>query len=340
MSPGDFGPTNDDFGFSIGSVRVPNPVVAAPMAGVTNLPFRILAKEMGCGLVCTEMISDMALLFDSKVTLRMLSLAQEERPVSVQLFGGSPESLSWAARIVEEHGADIIDINMGCPAPKIVRGGGGSSLLREPDLARRIIEAVVEAASVPVTVKLRTGWDESCINIVEMARLAQAAGARAITVHGRTRVQHYSGKADWGAIARAVEAVDIPVIGNGDIWAPQDARAMMETTGCAGVAIARGALGNPWIFRRTVHYLRTGELLPEPSVQERVQMAKRHLRMLVDHKGEYIGVREMRKHAAWYVKGIHGAAALRVRINAAETEEEMARILEEVSDEPAGGTGC
>lgn len=301
------------------------------MAGVSNLAFRLLAAEMGAGLVITEMISDQALIYQSDRTLKMLRIGPEERPVAIQLFGGSPETMAQAARVVEDHQPDIIDINMGCPAPKIVKGGGGSALLRDLPLAERIIEAVVRAVKVPVTVKMRTGWDPSCLVVDEAARIAEAAGAVAITLHGRTRVQQYSGPSDWGQIARAVRAVKIPVAGNGDIWEPRDAKRMLDETGCAAVAIARGSLGNPWLFKRTVHYLETGEELAGPTPEDRVKIAIRHMGMLVDLKGEYIGVREMRKHAAWYTRGLPGTALVRRRIMKAESRSEMTEILKSIT---------
>lgn len=312
----------------IGNVVADNQVVAAPMAGVSNLAYRTLVKEMGAGLIVTEMVSDHALLYGHQQTRAMLRLSREERPTGIQLFGGSPETMAEAARIVEaEAEPDYIDINMGCPAPKICKGGGGSALLREPVLAGQIIEAVVKAVSVPVTVKIRIGWDDASVNAVEMARLAEACGAQAVTVHGRTRAQHYSGEARWDVIRQVVEAVSIPVIGNGDAWTPERAKQLLDTTGAAGVAIARPALGNPWIFRRTAHYLATGELLPEPTVEDRVAVALRHLQMLVELKGEHTGVREFRKHAAYYTKTVRGGAAARNELMKCETEAEMAATL-------------
>ncbi len=317
--------------FYLGPVRLKNRVVAAPMAGVSNLAFRLLAAEMGAGLVVSEMVSDQALIHESDRTMKMLRVDPRERPVAVQLFGGSPETMAQAARIIEERGPDLIDVNMGCPAPKVVKGGGGSALLRDLPLAGRIIEAVVTAVKVPVTVKMRTGWDSSCLVVEEAARIAESAGAVAVTVHGRTRVQQYTGQADWGQIARAVRAVSIPIIGNGDIWEPRDSKRMLDEAGCAAVAIGRGSLGNPWLFQRTVRYLETGEELPGPTPQERVRVALRHLDMLVELKGEYTGVREMRKHAAWYTRGLPGAALIRGLVMKAGTRSEMAEIISTIT---------
>lgn len=314
-------------GIQIGRVTIQNPLVLAPMAGVTNWPFRLLCKEQGCGLLCTEMVSDKALIYDSRRTFRMLTIMPAEHPISVQLFGAEPDSMAEAARIVAEQGADLIDINMGCPAPKIVKGRGGCSLMREPDLAGSIVSAVVRAVDRPVTVKMRLGWDSDNINVLDLARRAEQAGASAVTVHGRTRVQFYSGRADWEWIDRVARSLSIPVIGNGDIWTPEDAALRLRTTSCVGVMVGRGALGNPWLFGRIMEYLRTGRLLPDPGAQVRVQTAIRHMRMLIEYKGEYLAVREMRKHAAWYLKGLPGAAETRLTINSAETPEQMQETL-------------
>ncbi|MFZ5626939.1 MAG: tRNA dihydrouridine synthase DusB [Bacillota bacterium] len=313
----------------IGGVRLANRVFAAPMAGVTDRSFRQLAREMGCGLVYTEMISDLALLYSNKKTLEMVDIGDEPKPIAVQIFGSRPEEMARAAELVEEAGATIIDINMGCPAPKIVRNNEGAALMRDPELAGRIVEAVCSAVKVPVTVKMRKGWDENSVNVLEVAKIVEAAGAKAVTIHGRTRSQMYSGEADWRIIAAVKTELKIPVIGNGDIWTPQDAARMLAETGCDAVMIGRGALGNPWIFRRTVHYLATGELLPEPTAAEKVQMAKRHLELLLAEKGEYIAVREMRKHAAWYVKGLREATRLREEINKATSAQEVKDCLDQ-----------
>jgi nifR3 family TIM-barrel protein len=311
----------------IGCIELENPVISAPMAGITDKSFRILAKEAGCSLVCTEMVSDQALLYGNPKTCSLLDVTGEDGPVCMQVFGSDPGYMAGAAEIVESRGAWLIDINMGCPTPKIVKNGEGSALMKEPEKAAGIIRAIVRAVKVPVTVKMRKGWDESTVNAVDLACLAENAGAAAVTVHGRTRSQFYSGKADWGIIASVKRAVNIPVIGNGDIWTPADALRMLEQTGCDGIMIGRAALGNPWVFRQTVHYLKTGELIPGPSPKERAAMALRHFGLLVDNKGETVAVREMRKHAAWYMKSLRGAARLRELVNRAKSAQEMKDIL-------------
>lgn len=311
----------------IGSVQLDNPVVSAPMAGITDKAYRILAKEAGCGLVCTEMVSDQALLYGNVKTGAIMNISGESRPVSIQIFGSDPAHMAGAAEIVENCGASLIDINMGCPTPKIVRNGEGSALMKDLNRAAEIVGSVVKRVKVPVTVKMRKGWDEKTVNAVELAKAVVDAGVSAVTVHGRTRSQFYSGRADWKTIAEVKKAVAVPVIGNGDIWSPADARAMMEETGCDAIMIGRAALGNPWIFSRTVHFLRCGEPLPEPKPEERVAMAQRHLDLLVQFKGEKVAVWEMRKHAAWYTKGLRGSARLRDLINKAKSREEISNIF-------------
>lgn len=311
----------------IGSVRLDNPVIAAPMAGVTDRAFRIIARETGCGLVCTEMVSDQALLYGNPKTCGLLDISGETGPISMQIFGSNAAYMAAAAAIVESRGAWLIDINMGCPTPKIVKNGEGSALMKEPDRAAEIVKAVVERVQAPVTVKMRKGWDESSVNAVELARLVVDAGAAAVTVHGRTRSQFYAGKADWEIIAAVKRAVDVPVIGNGDIRTPQDALSMMEQTGCDGVMIGRAALGNPWVLSQTVRYLETGELLPGSTIQERVKKALKHFELLIKIKGETVAVWEIRKHAAWYMKGLRGAARLREHVNKANSVEEIKNIL-------------
>ncbi len=313
----------------IGTVKLANPVILAPMAGVTDLPFRLLVKEMGCGLVYTEMVSDKGLIYQNEHTLEMLKIDERERPVALQIFGSEPEPMAKAAKIVEKAGADIIDINMGCPTLKIVKNGEGSALMRTPELAYSIIASVVEAVNIPVTVKIRKGWDDSSVNAVEMAMLAEKAGAAAISVHGRTREQFYSGEADWSIIKAVKENVAIPVNGNGDVRTPEDAVRLRSETGCDGIMIGRAAQGNPWLFRQVTHYLSTGKLLPGPTMAERFEMTLRHLEMLVAYKGEHIGIREMRRHAAWYTKGLPHSAELRLRFNQAETREDFTAILNE-----------
>lgn len=311
----------------IGDIKLDNPVILAPMAGVTDLPFRRLAKEMGCGLVYSEMVSDKGLLYENCHTLHMLQIDDRERPIAIQIFGSDPDSMAKAARYVEDSGADIIDINMGCPTPKIVKNGSGSALMCQPELAYQIMAKVVEAVHIPVTVKIRKGWNEASANAVEMARLAERAGIAAIAVHGRTREQFYAGKADWNIIRQVKESVGIPVIGNGDIRNHHDAENMISTTGCDAIMVGRGAQGNPWIFRQITHYLTTGEVLPPPKIEERLSVLLRHLDMLVEHKGEYIGVREMRSHGAWYTKGLPNSAELRLKMNQAACKEEFIAVL-------------
>lgn len=313
----------------LGELTIERPLALAPMAGVTNWPFRRLCKEHGCGLVVTEFVSDKALLYDSRRTREMIQLMDDERPAGVQIFGADPDTMARAAvRVVELEQPDLIDINMGCPAPKVTKGRGGSSLLKEPEVAQEIVRQVVRAvAPLPVTVKMRIGWDARSINAVEVAQRVEEAGAQMITVHGRTREQHYSGRADWDVIAAVARAVSVPVLGNGDISDPRDAAERIRTSGVAGLAVGRGALGNPWVFSRTLHYLQTGELLPEPDVRERVETALRHLELMIAYRGEFLAVREMRKHAAWYLKGLYGSAEVRAAINQAERPEELRSLL-------------
>ncbi len=317
--------------FKIGGVCIRNPVISAPMAGVTDRAFRILAREAGCGLVCTEMVSDQAILYGNPKTLKMLifddEIGRRKTPLSVQIFGSDPGYMSQAAKIVELQGADIIDINMGCPTPKIVKNGEGAALMLKPNLVRSIVGEVVKAVSVPVTVKMRAGWDENSINAVEIAKLAEGAGASGVTVHGRTRSQLYSGRSDWGIIRRVKRGVGIPVVGNGDIFSDRDARRMLAETGCDGVMIGRASLGNPWIFRQVVTFLATGKSLPPPGKEERIKAAIRHLELLVKFKGEHIAVLEMRKHAAWYIKGLRNAARVREEINHAKNPLTLKKLL-------------
>ena len=311
----------------IGNVELENNVILAPMAGVTDLPFRLLCKEQGAGLVCMEMVSAKAIFYGSKNTEELMRILPEECPVSLQLFGSDPDIMAEMAKKIEEKPFAILDINMGCPVPKVVNNGDGSALMKNPILAGKIIEAMVKAIQKPVTVKIRKGFDEDHVNAVEMAKIAEASGAAAIAVHGRTREQFYSGKADWDIIRQVKEAVSIPVIGNGDIRTAEDVIAMEEQTGCDGFMIGRGAQGNPWIFQQILHYFETGEHLEKPTQKEVTEMILRHAKMMLEFKGEYIGIREIRKHAAWYTAGYPNSARLRVAINTVESYSELENLL-------------
>ena len=312
----------------IGNVTLENNLVLGPMAGVTDLPFRLLCKEQGAGLLCMEMVSAKGILYNNKNTEQLLTIDEAEHPVSLQLFGSDPEIMSEMAKRIEERPFDILDINMGCPVPKVVNNGDGSALMKNPLLAGKIIEKTVRAIQKPVTVKIRKGFDDAHINAVEMAKIAEASGAAAIAVHGRTREQYYSGKADWDIIRQVKEAVKIPVIGNGDILTAEDAIRMGEEPGCDGFMIARGAQGNPWIFKQILHYFKTGEHLEKPSPEEMVAMILRHAKMQLEFKGAYTGIREIRKHAAWYTTGYKHAARLRSEINEVESLEELEELLQ------------
>ena len=314
----------------IGNVDIKNNVFLGPMAGITDRPFRTICREMGCGLAYSEMVSAKGIYYDNENTRELLDIGEEEMPVNIQLFGSDPEIMGAMAKKIENINSSLIDINMGCPVPKVVKNGEGSALMKTPELAGRIIRAMVDSQSKPVTVKIRKGFDENNVNAVQMAKIAEENGASAVAIHGRTREQYYSGKADWDIIKAVKASVNIPVIGNGDIFSPVDAERMLDYTGCDAVMIARGAQGNPWIFKRTVHYLETGELIDKPSAEERISLALRHARMLIDYKGEYIGVRQMRTHMAWYVKGVKGASAVRDSINHAESYEQIEEILNKI----------
>lgn len=313
----------------IGSVTLENNLILAPMAGVTDLPFRLLCKEQGAGLLCMEMVSAKAILYKNKNTEELLSIDEREHPVSLQLFGSDPDIMAQIAHQIEERPFDILDINMGCPVPKVVNNGDGSALMKNPILAGKIIEKTVNAVKKPVTVKIRKGFDDEHINAVEMAHIAEESGAAAIAVHGRTREQYYSGNADWEIIRKVKEAVSIPVIGNGDLTCAKDIEKMAEETGCDGFMIGRGVQGNPWLFHQILHYFETGEELKKPSFEEVTQMLLRHAAMQLEFKGEYTGIREIRKHAAWYTAGYKNSSKLRGRINEVENYEQLKTLFEE-----------
>ncbi|WP_044641841.1 tRNA dihydrouridine synthase DusB [Risungbinella massiliensis] len=314
--------------FQIGNVKPKNKVVLAPMAGVCNPAFRLIAKEFGTGLVCAEMVSDKAILHGNQRTREMLFVDEREKPLSLQIFGGDRESLVEAAKVVDKQtNADIIDINMGCPVPKVTKCDAGARWLLDPNKIYEMVSAVVDAVDKPVTVKMRIGWDEEHIYAIQNAQAVERAGGKAVAVHGRTRVQMYTGKADWDIIRQVKENVSIPVIGNGDVASPEDAKRMLETTGCDAVMIGRAALGNPWMLYRTVEYLTNGKLPAEPSATEKMRIAVLHMDRLVALRGERVAVREMRKHAAWYLKGLRGATRIKDQVNEQETRDGMADLL-------------
>ena len=312
----------------IGTVELENNVILGPMAGVTDLPFRLLCREQGAGLVCMEMVSAKAVFYGNRNTKELLQVNPGERPVSLQLFGSDPEVLSDIAARLEEGPYDLFDLNMGCPVPKVVKNGEGSALMKDPKLVERILSSMVRALKKPVTVKIRKGFNDESVNAVEIARIAEGCGAAAVAVHGRTREQYYSGKADWEIIRQVKEAVSIPVIGNGDVDSPEAAKRMLAETGCDWVMVARGAKGNPWIFKRITEYLETGRIPPKPSREEVKAMMLRHGEMMVEFKGEAAAMREMRKHVAWYTAGWPHSAALRNDINAVETMEALRELIE------------
>lgn len=314
----------------IGNVELDNPYILAPMAGVTDLPFRLLCKEQGAGLLCMEMVSAKAIQYNNRNTKALLEIHPEELPVSLQLFGSEPDTISEIAKRIEELPFAILDINMGCPVPKIVRNGEGSALMKNPKLVYEIVSKTAKAIQKPVTVKIRKGFDDTCINAVEIAKIIEDAGASAVAVHGRTREQYYSGKADWEIIRQVKEAVTIPVIGNGDVVSGESAIAMMEQTGCDGVMIGRGAQGNPWIFSELLEYEKTGMIPPRPTKEEMNQMILKHARLQLQYKGEYLGIREMRKHVSWYTTGLPNSAKLRAKINAVESFQELEELLNSI----------
>ena len=314
----------------IGSVELPNPVILAPMAGVSDLPFRLLCREQGAGLVCMEMVSAKAIAYHNRKTEKLMEINDREHPVSLQLFGSEPDLMAEIAAQIEDKPFDILDINMGCPVPKIVGNGEGAALMKNPKLIEEIITKVSRAIKKPLTVKFRKGFDDDHVNAVEIAKIAEASGAAAVAVHGRTREQFYSGTADWEIIRQVKEAVSIPVIGTGDVDSPEKAKALLDSTGCDGVMIGRAARGNPWLFHRVAEYLETGKLLDKPSREEIKAMMLRHARMQVACKGDYTGIREMRKHISWYTTGLPGSAKLRGKINSVESLHEMEELLREM----------
>lgn len=317
----------------IGGVRLKGWCALAPMAGVSDLAYRVIAMAMGAAMTTTEMVSSRGLLYHNEKTEEMLAIDPSEHPVALQIFGNDPDTMAVAAKAAEAAGADMVDINMGCPMLKVVKNGDGSALMKNVPLAHDIVKAMVQAVHIPVTVKMRIGWSRETLNAPELAAAVEEAGAAAVTVHGRTKEELYSGQADWGEIRRVVDAVHIPVIGNGDVVDGRSAKALMEETGCAAVAVGRAAWGNPWIFREVNTYLGTGEILPPPTRDERLSMAERHLKGLVAEKGEYIAVREMRAHASHYFHGLPRATALRREIMKAESETAFLALLEEYKKE-------